>query len=135
MALRIEKRKAEFARKMRREPTEPEKRLWYRLSNSQIGGFKFRRQSVIGTYICDFSCSYNGLIVELDGMTHDEHSDIERDAMLSRMGYTVIRFTNQEVMQNMDGVLTRILEVAERLPQRRYTPTPNPSLGREGNSQ
>lgn len=128
MALRINRIRGDRARKMRREPTEPEKRLWRNLSNSQLGGFKFRRQTVIGTFICDFSCSSTGLVIEIDGETHDEHTDEIRDQMLMRMGYTVLRFTNDDVMRNMDGVLARILAVASRIPERRYTPTPTPPL-------
>ena len=117
---------------MRREPTEPEKQLWRHLSNSQIGGFKFRRQTVIGTFICDFSCSFNGLVVEVDGNTHDEHSDKFRDQILTQMGYTVLRFTNEEVTHNVDGVLTKILHKALELPERRYAPTPTPPLEGRG---
>jgi very-short-patch-repair endonuclease len=126
MALRIHKVRGAHARQMRSEPTEAEKRLWRHLSNAQLGGFKFRRQTVIGTYICDFSCSHNGLVVEIDGDTHDDDADLIRDQQLNAMGYYVIRFSNQDVMRNMDGVLTRILAKAQELPERRYTPTSLP---------
>jgi very-short-patch-repair endonuclease len=132
MALRINKVRGEFARKMRKEPTEPEKRLWRNLSNSQLGGFKFRRQTVIGPYICDFSCSWNGLIIEVDGETHDIDSDAERDAYLTQAGYHVFHVTNGDVMNNMDGVLQMILGHCERLPERRYAPTPTPPLEGRG---
>src|SRR5690348_13578813 len=59
------------ARSMRTDPTEPEKRLWRSLSNSQLGGYKFRRQAVIDRYIVDFLCPAQKLIVEVDGDTHD----------------------------------------------------------------
>jgi very-short-patch-repair endonuclease len=132
LALRIDPRTAAFARQMRNEPTEPEKRLWRHLSNGNLEGFKFRRQTVIGRYICDFSCSYNGLIVEVDGDTHDPANDAMRDAALSREGYTVLRVTNAEVMRNIEGVLETILGLARRLPQRRYKPTPTPPLKGRG---
>ncbi|MBX9729069.1 MAG: endonuclease domain-containing protein [Sphingopyxis sp.] len=117
---------------MRNEPTEPEKRLWRHLSNGNLAGFKFRRQTVIGRYICDFSCPSNELIMEVDGDTHDPATDALRDAVLSRQGYTVLRFTNADVMHNMEGVLETILMRARQLPQRRYAPTPTPPLEGRG---
>lgn len=132
MALRIQNIAGEHARRMRLEPTEPEKRLWRHLSGSQLGGLKFRRQSVIGTYICDFSCSNNGLVVEIDGDTHDAEADRLRDQVLMELGYTVMRFTNGDVVGNIDGVLEAILARACGLPRRRYSPTPTPPLEERG---
>lgn len=133
MARRIEAEKGSFARQMRRQPTEAEKRLWRHLSNSQLGGHKFRRQSVIGSFVVDFCGPKTGLIIEVDGDTHvDEDADRIRSQALEQMGYFVIRFTNQDVIQNIQGVLARILEVAARLPERRYTPTPTPPLEGRG---
>ena len=117
---------------MRREPTEPEKRLWLHLSNSRLGGFKFRRQTVIGTYICDFCCPAKGLIVEIDGDTHDADADHLRDQFLMTLGYSVMRFTNGEVMRNIEGVLEAIMLRATSLPERRYSPTPTPPLEGRG---
>ncbi len=132
VALRIDPKRGESARQMRREPTDPEKFLWRHLSNSQLGGFKFRRQTVIGRYICDFSCSLNGLIIEVDGDTHDAAADALRDAALHDQGYTVLRFTNADVLHNMTGVLETILVRAQQLPERRYAPTPTPPLEGRG---
>ena len=78
---------AGYARKMRRNPTEPEKRLLRKLSNSQLGDHKFRRQSLIGPLIADFLCPQKGLIVQVDGETHDVDLDRGRDAVLRRMGF------------------------------------------------
>jgi very-short-patch-repair endonuclease len=119
---------------MRREPTEPEKRLWYRaLSRSQLGGFKFRRQAVIGPFIADFLCPAKALIVEVDGWTHDDvRADQRRDAALRELGFTVLRFTNTEVMQNIEGVAAKILETLLRMPDRWDAPHPNPSPEGEG---
>lgn len=117
---------------MRREPTEPEKRLWWHLSNSQLGGYKFRRQTVIGPYICDFSCSWNGLIVEIDGDTHSFEADAQRDLFLAHQGYCVLRVTNLDVLNNIEGVLELIKIECERLPERRYSPTPTPPLEGRG---
>jgi very-short-patch-repair endonuclease len=133
MALRINARRGAFANVMRREPTEPEKLLWRHLSNSHLNGLKFRRQTVIGTYIFDFCCPRIGLIVEIDGDTHvEEDRDRLRSQDLQEMGYFVIRFTNVDVMRNMDGVLARIVQIAATLPERRYTPTPTPPLEGRG---
>ncbi len=117
---------------MRHNPTEPEKRLWSRLSQSQLGGFKFRRQATIGMVIVDFLCPQKGMIVEVDGHTHgDAASDERRDAALAVLGFRTVRFTNTDVMQNIEGVLARLLDELRALPDRR-TPHPNPSPEGEG---
>lgn len=117
---------------MRRDPTEPEKRLWRHLSNARLGVFKFRRQTVIGTYICDFSCPAKGLIVEIDGDSHDADADQLRDGFLMALGYNVMRFTNNDVMRNIEGVLEAIMLRATSLPERHYSPTPTPPLKGRG---
>jgi very-short-patch-repair endonuclease len=121
---------------MRREPTEPERRLWRHLSSSQLGGFKFRRQAAIPPFIVDFFCPAKGLIVEVDGDTHIAETDAKRDWVMGAKGLPTIRFSNQDVMTNMDGVLTIILETLERLPDRRWgspdSPTPTPPLKGRG---
>ncbi|MCP3735517.1 endonuclease domain-containing protein [Sphingomonas sp. RP10(2022)] len=119
---------------MRREPTEPELRLWRHLSNSQLGGFKFRRQAKLGWRIADFFCPAIGLIVEIDGDTHDPDADARKDAVSRRQGFQVIRFINTDVMQNMEGVLTSLLSFAQSLPPRSNwrLPHPNPSPEGEG---
>ena len=121
-----------FAREMRREPTEPEKRLWAKLSRSQLGGYKFRRQSVVGPFIVDFLCPQKALIVEVDGDTHAAGSDDRRDAALAVMGYQIIRISNQEVMRNIDGVCEAVLGALQRAPDRWASPHPNPSPEGEG---
>jgi very-short-patch-repair endonuclease len=121
---------------MRREPTEPEKWLWRHLSHSQLGGFKFRRQAAIPPFIADFFCPAKGLIVEVDGETHLAAADAKRDALLADRGFTTIRFTNDEVRDNMDGVLTVLLERLRELPNRWSgapdSPTPIPPLKGRG---
>ena len=117
------------AKEMRKNPTEPEKRLWRNLSNSQLDGCKFRRQSVIGYSIADFFCPSRKLIVEVDGDTHDDPAkDARRDAALEAHGYRVLHVTNYDVMDNMDGVLVLISE-ALRFDD---IPHPNPSPEGEG---
>ena len=117
---------------MRRNPTEPEKRLWRKLSNGQLGGFKFRRQAVVGSHIVDFACPSARLVVEVDGDTHvDPDMDARRDAMLASHGYRVVRVSNADVVHNVDGVLAMLLVVLQAGgPAER--PHPNPSPEGEG---
>ena len=119
------------AREMRRNPTEPEMRLWRNLSNGQLQGLKFRRQEVIGRFIADFMCPARSLIVEVDGDTHDEAKDRLRDDILAQFGFLVLRVTNDEVMSNAEGVLTAIGLAAEGRVSR-HTLHPNPSPEGEG---
>jgi very-short-patch-repair endonuclease len=125
----------DFAQDMRREPTEPEIRLWRALSRSQLGSYKFRRQSVIGPFIADFLCPQKALIVEVDGETHDLDTDRRRDAALGRMGFTVLHVTNLDVMRNLDGVRQAILGALEQALDRWERPHPNPSPEGEGLKQ
>jgi len=98
------------AARMRREPTEPERRLWMALRDSRLSGYKFRRQAVIGSRIADFFCPAKGLIVELDGETHDRGRDLRRDAIMERAtGYATVRFTNRDIIENLEGVLVSLL--------------------------
>ncbi|MFD1611272.1 endonuclease domain-containing protein [Sphingomonas tabacisoli] len=122
------------ASEMRRNPTEPEKRFWRHVSNSRLGCFKFRRQQVIGFFIVDFFCPSRGLIVEIDGDTHDQPYDARRDGFMVQQGFQTIRFTNTDVMQNMDGVLQVTLATLQALPPRTgwRLPHPNPSPKGEG---
>jgi len=120
------------AANMRRNPTEPEKRLWRQLSNGQLGGFKFRRQSVIGWFIADFLCPQRALIVEVDGDTHDGAKDRLRDEVLAQDGFRVVRVTNLDVMANMEGVLQTILGALTAASARWERPHPNPSPEGEG---
>ncbi|WP_374551724.1 endonuclease domain-containing protein [Sphingobium yanoikuyae] len=132
MALRINARLGQFAREMRREPTEYERRLWVALRGSQLEGFKFRRQAVIEPYICDFLCPLLGLIIEVDDDSHDTIKDRDRDFDLAHQGYLVLRFSNIDIRDNLEGVLSVILGRARAMPERQKITHPNPSLGREG---
>ncbi len=120
------------AAEMRRNPTEPEKRLWRHLSNSQLAGSKFRRQAVVGCFIADFLCSQKALIVEVDGHTHEEANDNARDGVLGQRGFRVLRVTNLDVMTNVEGVLTAISAALAAAPARWNNPHPNPSPEGEG---
>jgi very-short-patch-repair endonuclease len=118
------------AKHLRNGMTPFEALLWSRLSRSQLGGFKFRRQHVIGNCIADFFCPQKGLIVEVDGDTHDAGADARRDEQNAYRGYTTVRVTNADVGKNIDGVLMVLLEQLGALPDR--WPHPNPSLEGEG---
>ncbi|MBT2187419.1 DUF559 domain-containing protein [Sphingobium sp. H33] len=122
------------AARMRREPTEPERRLWRQLRASQLSGYKFRRQATIAGRIVDYFCPAKNLIVELDGDTHDVESDAARDADLrERFGFVTLRFGNRDVIENMEGVLSRLLLTLDTLPDRWVSgTTPGPSSEEEG---
>ena len=114
---RLDPRLRGFAAEMRNAPTTPEARLWSRLRASQTG-FKFRRQAVIGSVIVDFFCPAIGLVVELDGRTHNGEADTERDARLQKMGFAPIRFTNAEVASDLDAVVNAVHVIACGMPSR-----------------
>ncbi len=106
-----EKRLTGIARKLRRDMTDAERRLWTHLRASQLEGVKFTRQYPIGDFVVDFACRSARLAIELDGGQHaDNSADEERTRLIEAHGYRVIRFWNNDVLQNTDGVLTMILE-------------------------
>lgn len=115
----------EFAQQMRNQPTEAEKILWNAISNKQVDEFKFRRQHVIGKYIVDFICLKEKLVIEIDGLIHqlpeNKESDKTRTQWLENKGLTVVRFTNDDVLFNLDLVITSIRKA-----------TQVPPLGAEG---
>jgi very-short-patch-repair endonuclease len=102
------------ARGLRRASTDAEQKLWAHLRNRQLRGAKFRREHPIGPYIADFFCLEAKLIVEVDGGGHateaQRRADAARAAYLENCGYRVLRFWNNEVIGNIDGVLERIAE-------------------------
>ncbi len=104
------------ARQLRRDETEAEAKLWARLRNAGLNGAKFRRQFPIGEFIADFCCSKRRLVIELDGGQHAEQvqRDEWRSALLAQHGYRVVRFWNEEIIDNLDGVLERTLEELKR---------------------
>jgi very-short-patch-repair endonuclease len=99
------------ARRLRRDSTDAERKLWYRLRARSLLGFKFVRQEPIGPYVADFICRECRLIVEVDGSQHAESQrDLVRDRWLVEHGYRVLRFWNNDVMANIEGVLETIAE-------------------------
>jgi very-short-patch-repair endonuclease len=102
--------------------------LWSRLRGRQLGGFKFVRQEPISHYYPDFVCRERRLIVELDGGQHaDSPEDRHRDRELCALGYRVIRIWNNDVIENLDGVLQTLLSALEKRP---LTPALSPQAGR-----
>ena len=98
---------------MRRNQTEAEKRLWGYLRGSGHQGWKFKRQAPLGPYYVDFFCERAKLVIEVDGVTHSEDSEIAYDNVrtkyLGALGYNVFRCYNAEIYENLDGVLESIL--------------------------
>ena len=98
-----------IARRLRVDQTEAETVLWNRIRNRQIDGHKFARQVPILGYICDFVCRDLRVVVEVDGGQHNESmADALRDGRLTEGGYRVLRFWNNDVLGNIEGVLTVI---------------------------
>ena len=106
----VKKRLTPVARKLRADPTEAEKRLWSRLRGRQLG-VQFTRQFPIGGFVVDFACRSAKLAIELDGGQHaDNPADEARTRVIEAHGYRVIRFWNNDVLGNPDGVMLRITE-------------------------
>jgi very-short-patch-repair endonuclease len=127
---------SDTARRLRRDMTEAEEVMWRLLRSRQLAGFKFRRQQPIRRYVVDFVCFSHALIVEIDGGQHaDSESDEIRSHLLAREGFRLLRFWNNEVMENQGGVCARILEVLDsRTPHppfasRRAPPSPTRGEG------
>jgi very-short-patch-repair endonuclease len=103
-----------FARELRQKHTDAERALWMKLRNREMEGVKFRRQQPIGPYIVDFVSFQRRIIIEIDGGQHNEEKirerDEERTMRLEERGYRIIRFWNNEVLTNPQGVLERIRE-------------------------
>jgi len=101
----------DLARQNRKNPTEAEAVMWQALRN-HFYGYRFRRQHVIHGYIADFVCLPKKLIIEIDGGYHQEEEQVQRDALrtseLNSLGYTVMRFNNDEVVFDIEPVLNRI---------------------------
>jgi very-short-patch-repair endonuclease len=111
------------ARKLRRNQTDAERKLWFRLRDRRLNGLKFRRQVPVEKYVVDFCCESARLIVELDGGQHSvrTEADARRTAVLEAHGYLVLRFWNNDVLTNITGVLESILDTLNPSP-----PHPHP---------
>ena len=102
------KKNTDLARELRKNQTPQEKKMWNMLRNHQFYGYEFRRQYPIGEYIVDFICREKKIIIELDGGQHNESSNIindnKRTEFLNSLGYRVIRFWNNDIDKNLEGV-------------------------------
>ncbi len=117
-----------IAKNLRKKLTDTERILWTRLRAKQLEGLKFRRQEPIGEYIVDFVCYERGIIIEADGGQHssEKEKDAVRDKWLKKEGFKVLRFWNNEILTNIEGVLEVIREECLNHP-----PLPPPIQGGE----
>jgi very-short-patch-repair endonuclease len=117
------------AKSLRTNQTEAEQKLWFHLRAHRFMNLKFKRQKPLGRYIVDFICEEIFLILEIDGGQHAEkiEYDQHRDAWLKSQGYTVLRFWNNEVMQQFEGVMQKIY-----LYTLAYSPSPPAPLPQAG---
>jgi very-short-patch-repair endonuclease len=131
MAIRPLKRVTNQTRRraidLRRNATQPEQKLWSILCRRKLGGLKFRRQHPIEPYVVDYYCASAGLIVELDGESHEgrQRYDAERELHLRSLGLKIVRVLNDDVLDNPDGVAELILREATTS---NAEPSPSPSL-------
>jgi very-short-patch-repair endonuclease len=99
----------QIARKLRKEMTPEEHILWYRLRSKRFSGYKFRRQFPLDKFVADFVCLAKRLIVEADGGQHNQNAyDVERDKYLQSQNFTILRFWNSDINQNLESVLQKI---------------------------
>jgi very-short-patch-repair endonuclease len=108
-----------LARELRKDETEAENKLWTKLRKNQILGLQFRRQHPINIFVADFYCPRIKLVIEVDGSIHEifeyaEH-DIGRSEILNDFGITVIRFTNEQILNNLDGTIKEIESCVRKL--------------------
>ncbi|MDN4987671.1 endonuclease domain-containing protein [Bradyrhizobium arachidis] len=112
----VSERQRSRAKQLRRSMTRAETLLWSYLKANRIDGLGIRRQTPIGNYVADFVCSSSKLIIELDGESHDfeerQKADQRRDAFFTAEGFQVLRFTNELVMTNLEGVVQTIGQAA-----------------------
>lgn len=105
------------ARRLRQEATRAERRVWSFL-RQRPGGLKFRRQHPIGPYVADFACPESRLVIELDGASHLEagaaEHDARRAAWLEKQGWRVVRFWNPQSFEEVDGIVSAIVDEAQR---------------------
>ena len=108
-----------YSQQLRKPMTDAERRLWAEIRMQQLMGYQFYRQKPVGDYIVDFFCPRAKLVIEVDGSQHfsDDRTEYDRirDEYISSLGLRVLRFNNNDVLTNIDGVVERILESLEEL--------------------
>ncbi|MEK7342315.1 MAG: DUF559 domain-containing protein [Pseudomonadota bacterium] len=114
------------ARALRNNATDAERALWQAISARKVRGVRFNRQVPIGPFICDFVARSIGLVIEVDGGQHSDEADAERTNYIEAQGFRVVRFWNNDVLNNLDGVIAEIGGVIADMP------SPDPSRRREG---
>ena len=117
------------ARELRNNATDSERALWQAISARKVAGVRFNRQVPVGPFICDFLARSIGLIIEVDGRQHSMETDALRTRYLETKGYRVLRFWNNDVLSNLEGVIAEIDRALAN------TPSPNPSRKREGRAR
>jgi len=124
----VSERQRNLAKQLRQTMTRAETLLWRHLKAGRLNSVGFRRQTPIGNYIADFVCFSAKLIIEIDGESHDfeerQRVDQNRDAFFASEGFRTLRFTNQQVMSNLEGVVEAIRQAV--LSEQAATPLPNP---------
>jgi very-short-patch-repair endonuclease len=112
------------SRILRSNQTDVERMLWQTLRQKQVNGHRFRRQHPVGQYIVDFACIERKLVIELDGGQHQERReyDEQRTGFLNERGWRVLRFWNNDVIENLDGVLTEIANALKSAPPSQPSP-------------
>jgi very-short-patch-repair endonuclease len=109
----VDDEKAQLSRSMRRHMTPSEAILWRHLRSNRLGGLHFRRQQIVEGFIADFYCHRAALAIEADGPVHDVEHDENRDEVFAARGIAVLRFTNDQIKDDLDSVLTHILHIAQ----------------------
>lgn len=101
-----------YSRELRKNMTDAEKLLWSKIRGKQLKGYQFYRQKIIGDYIVDFYCAKSNLVIEIDGSQHysaqGKEKDKMRDDYMGSIGVKVLRFSDREIFENLNGVLERI---------------------------
>ncbi len=107
------------SREFRQPLTPAEQKLWSVLRNRNLGGFKFRRQHPIGHFIVDFYCAEKHLVIEIDGDVHSQQIeyDLTRSDWLQSLGYTVLRYQNQQILHQLDEVAGDIIQYCQNAPE------------------
>ena len=106
-----------YSRQLRKDMTNAERLLWSKVKRKQLQGYQFYRQKIIGNYIVDFYCPKANLVIEIDGGQHYDDEEIKkdnvRDDYMGEQRLTVLRFSDREVFENLNGVIERINEELE----------------------
>jgi very-short-patch-repair endonuclease len=123
-----------FARELRKSMTDAERKLWRGLRMRQMHGYKFRRQFPLGAYIVDFVCLEARLIIEVDGGQHadEKYGDTQRDVWLTDQKFRVMRYWNNQVLNELDAVLADIFRILDATP---LPSSPHPGLPPQGGKE